>query len=207
MNERKTMLRKTLYFIFLVICVVIFTLSCNSEEVFTSSTDTTVTSTTPAISTSPTTTNPPGNILEFEFFYMPISLKDLHIPTQIHVMTGKDSPPPPVLAFEDGEYLPGYLPELEDVDFSQYFILFTFMDFQSSTGPKIKVKQIWQIDNIVYVEAFFDPGGPTQQPSWSSPVDIVKVSKDNMTKFGEITFILLDQSGEERARAIYKISQ
>jgi hypothetical protein len=122
-------------------------------------------------------------------------------------MTGKDSPPPPVLAFEDGEYLPGYLPELEDVDFSQYFILFTFMGFHYNTGPKIKVTQIWQINDTVYVEAFFDQGGPTYQPMYSSPCDIVKVSKKNMTQFGEITFILLDQEGAERTRTVYNINQ
>jgi hypothetical protein len=160
-------------------------------------------STTPTNSSTPSTTNPPGNILEFEDFFMYMTWKTPDIPTQVYVMTSKDSPPPPVIAFEDEEYLP----EVEDVDFSQYFILFTFMGLQSVTGPTIKVTQIWQIDNDIFIEAFFDQGGPTYQPAWSSPCDIVKVSKENMTQFGEITFILLDQYGEERARAVYSISQ
>lgn len=158
---------------------------------------------TPTSSTTATTTNPPENILEFEDYSISITLKDLDIPTQLYVIASEDSPPPPVLAFEDGEYLP----ELADIDFSQCFILFAFMGFQSSTGPKIMVTQIWQIDNNIYVEALFDQGGPTQQPSWSSPADIVKVSKDNMTQYGEITFILLDQEGEERARTVGEIPE
>lgn len=124
---------------------------------------------------------------------MYISLKTPDIPTQVYVITSKDSPPPPVIAFEDEEYIP----ELENVDFSQYFILFTFMGLQTVTGPTIKVTQIWQTDNTIYVEAFFDQGGPTYQPAWSSPCYIVKVCKNNMILFGKITFVLLDQEGKE----------
>jgi hypothetical protein len=81
------------------------------------------------------------------------------------------------------------------------------MGMQAVTGPDIEVVQIWQTDNIIYVEAYFDQAGPTALESWSFPLDIVKVSKENMIQFGEITFILLDQEGEERARTTQVIPE
>ena len=81
------------------------------------------------------------------------------------------------------------------------------MGSETVKGSNIKVKQIWQTDNIIYVEAYFDQAGPAYMDATSSPYDVVKVSKENMTRFGEITFILLDQEEKERARAIYNISQ
>jgi len=156
-------------------------------------------------STKETTTTTPqhDNELEFEDFPLFFSLKDLDIPTQIYIMAGKDSPLPPVIE----EIFTDYQTKLKTVDYSRDFILFAFMGFQSLTGPTIEVTQIWQIDNTIYIEALFDQGGPTYAPGWSSPSHIVKVSKDNMTQFGEITFILLDQDGEERARTICEIPE
>jgi hypothetical protein len=122
---------------------------------------------------------------------------------QYHRPDGIERFPP----FEEQHEVPEPPPEIVDFDYSHYFILYAFMGMQAVTGPDIEVVQIWQTDNIIYVEAYFDQAGPTYLESWSFPVDIVKVNKDNMTQFGEITFILLDQEGKERARAVYIITK
>ena len=153
--------------------------------------------------TTTSTTNPPENSLAFDDFFIHISLKDQDIPTQIHVMISNDSPLPPVIDQISAEAQT----KLDAVDFSQNFILFAFMGYQGVTGPTIKITKIWQINNTIYVEAYFDKGGPTYQPASSSPVNIVKVSKENMIHFSEITFILLDQDGKERAIATCEIPE
>jgi len=96
---------------------------------------------------------------------------------------------------------------IRSFDFSKNFILFTFMGFQAVTGPTIETMQIWQSVNTIYVQAFFSRGGPTFLPTYSSPFDSLKISKDDLAQFGIITFLLLDESGKERAKATYEISK
>ena len=153
-------------------------------------------------STTTSTTKPPGNILEFDDFPIGFGLKLRDVPTQIHVISSIDSPLPDVVLYVS----PETQAELDALDFSQYFILCAFMGSQAFTGPTIEITQIWQTDNVIYIDANFNKGGPTYQPGWSSPKHIVKVSKENMTQFGEITFILLNQDGKERANAVYEIN-
>jgi hypothetical protein len=43
-------------------------------------------------------------------------------------------------------------------------------------------------------------------PTVSSPYHILKVSKAQITQFGEITFLLLNESGKEMARTTQTIS-
>ena len=194
--------------VLLIVCILVIISACSNtittqpNGTSTQPTDTPTTSATPTTSPTPTTTNPPGNILTFEDIAINWLYKELDIPTQIRVMTSIDSQLPNVIDYITLESQP----ELNAVDFSRHLLLFAFMGFQGVTGPTIKVTQIWQIDNTIYVEAFFNQGGPKYQPTHSSPADVVRVSKDNMTQFGEITFILLDQFGEERASAVYNIN-
>ena len=159
------------------------------------------------------TTGPPGNILEFEGLFSSKNVSNWDIPSQIHVMTTENSSlPNPInellerYCLKEGTH---YKNEeiLDTVDFSRYFVILAFMGFQSVTGPTIEIQQIWQVENIIYVEALFDKAGPTYQPAWSSPYDVIKVSKEDMIQFGEITFVLLDQDGEERARTVYEIPE
>jgi hypothetical protein len=168
-------------------------------SVYGCSTAETTTSTNP----SPTTTSKHLNELTFDDFLIDFGMEYLDVPTQIHIVHSVDSPLPDVVLYVSSETQA----ELDAVDFSQYFILFAFMGSQPLTGPAIEVIQIWQIENIIYVEAFFDQGGPTYRPAHSSPLHIVKVSKDNMTQFGEITLIFLDQNGIERARTVCEIPE
>jgi len=157
--------------------------------------------TTTTTSPSPTTTSELLNELAFEDFPLGSDMLFKDIPTHIHIMTDIDSPIPNF----NGYFSPAAKTMLDAVDYSRYFILFTFMGSQPFAGPKIEVERIWQVENVIYVEANFDKGGPTYQPTITLPFDTVKVSKDNMTQYGEITFILLDQDGEERARTVCEI--
>jgi hypothetical protein len=154
------------------------------------------------ISVIPGTTIP-GVILEFENFPIYGNLKDQNIPSQIHVMVNIESPLPDVIKDITMESQA----KLSTLDFSRYFILFVFMGFQSVTGPYIKVKQIWQVKDTIWVQADFNPDGPTYLPTYSSPFQDVKVNKENITQFGEITFRLLDLSGKERATTTCEIPQ
>jgi len=196
--------RSLFIWIFLVMLLMFLAVyGCNNSN----TTQPNVTSSLPTdtLTTSATsiTTNPTGNILEFEDFFIYLSLKDQDIPTQIHLMISNDSPLSPAIDQISAEAQT----KLDVVDFSKDFILFAFMGYQGVTGPTIEITKIWQINNTIYVEAYFDKGGPTYQPASSSPVNIVKVSKENMTQFGEITFILIDQYGEERARTTCEIPE
>jgi hypothetical protein len=152
-------------------------------------------------STNPSSTFQPENQLDFEFFNLAAATMGVKqgTPAYIFVMSNSKSPLP-----DRWEYYTPFDPKreektIEDVDFSKNFLLLISMGFRSVTGPKITVEKIWQVQEIIYVQANFDPGGPTVQPMYSEPATIVLVSKNNMTQFGEITFKLLDQWGNERA--------
>ena len=153
-------------------------------------------------------TSPPGNQLAFEDFRLAVAKMGVSTdtPAYVFVMTNTKSPLP-----DRWEYFTPFAPEreektIEDVDFSKDFLLFVSMGFKSVTGPKITVERIWQVQETIYIQANFDTAvGQTVQPMFSEPTTIIKVSKDNMTQFGEITFVLLDQSGKERATTTCEI--
>lgn len=67
------------------------------------------------------------------------------------------------------------------------------------------VEKIRQVRDTIYILANFDMDGPTYLPTVSSPAYFVKVHKEKMTQFGQLTFILLDQTGSEKARTIVNI--
>lgn len=123
-------------------------------------------------------------------------MKEEEIPPQIYVMTDNNSPLPDVITqiSEENQL------KLDNVDYSHNFVLFMFMGHQNVRGPKKEVTRIWQTDNIIYIQAnFHKQTDPTVIPGFTYPKEAVKVSKDNMSQFGEITLILLDQDGTQRA--------
>lgn len=81
------------------------------------------------------------------------------------------------------------------------------MGTQAVTGPFITIERIWQIEDTIYVRADFNKAGPTYLPAVSAPAQSVKVNKSTMTNFGVITFIPLDKSENERARATYEVDK
>ena len=66
----------------------------------------------------------------------------------------------------------------------------------------MEIKGIWQDKDTVYISAHLDDRSPamTVTDAESSQYITLKVSMDDMTQFGEITFILLDQDGKERSK-------
>jgi hypothetical protein len=87
------------------------------------------------------------------------------------------------------------------VDFSRYFVLMALMGDMGNTSYGINVTRIWQNKKTVYIKADFiipEPGTFNQQ-AITSPKHIVKVSKEKMPEFGEITFRLVDKFGREWA--------
>lgn len=157
-----------------------------------------------SLSISPDAASHPGNRLTFEYPRLAVAQMGVErdSPVYIYIMTNIASPLP-----VRWEYFTPYDPErgektINDIDFSDNFLIFVSMGFQSNTGPKITVENIWQDQGVIYVEADFDiTMGKTVQSLYSEPTAIIQVSKGNMTQFGEITFILLDQLGNERATA------
>ncbi len=87
------------------------------------------------------------------------------------------------------------------VDFSRYFILMALMGDMGSTSYVIRVNKIWQNEKTVYIKADFISPKPGAIEQWmnTSPKHIVKVSKEKMPDFGEITFKLIDKFGREWA--------
>jgi hypothetical protein len=158
----------------------------------------------PVTSPTPSSILQPGTDLSFEHYPVFGEYKDLEsVPTGIHVMVSNQSELPSVF----DNITADSMANLMAFDFSRYFIVFVFMGFQPVQGPSITIERIWQIQDIIYVRANFDPDGPTYQPLWTAPAQIVKVSKDNMTQYGQITFKLMDQYGVERATTVQIVTR
>ena len=163
---------------------------------------TTTTTTSPPTSETSTTSSitfPPGTDLKFEIIKIGGLYKDENnVPTKICVFSNKQYPLPFVFA----SWYPDSVIILNNLDFSEYFVIMLFMGTRTITGPFIKPERIWQNENTIYVLADFNNGGLYHLDAYSAPCQSVKVSKTTMTQFGELTFILLDLSGAERARAV-----
>lgn len=99
--------------------------------------------------------------------------------------------------------------EINNFDFSEYFLMLVFNGFRANYGTGMEIKAIWQDKEIIYVSAHLDDEYPgmTVIPIWSSQYSVLKISKSTMTQFGKITFILLDESGKERAKVTYEVSK
>jgi hypothetical protein len=134
--------------------------------------------------------------LESEKLYVPLIMKEEDIHPQIYVITSNNSTVPDPIAEIPAE---GQL-KLDSVDYSNYLVLFVFTGKQNFGDVAHKVTQIWQTDNIIYIHANFPKPTKTVIPGFIYGKFVIKVSKDNMTQFGEIKFILIDQ--DERQRAV-----
>lgn len=95
------------------------------------------------------------------------------------------------------------------VDFSRYFVLMALMGDMGSTGYGIRVKKIWQNEKTIYIKADFIFPEPDSLvlTMRTSPKHIVKVNKEKMPEFGEITFRLIDKFGKEWANIVQDIAK
>ena len=143
------------------------------------------------------------NELAFTKLSIPLNMEEEDILDQLHVMTGNDSPVPDVIA----EIPEESKPELDGIDYANNFILFVFTGKHNfGSSPSTNVTQIWQNDNIIYIQANFPKQtSMTVIPGFYYGNYTLSVSKDNMSQFGEIKLILLDQDGNQRATTIAEI--
>jgi hypothetical protein len=98
---------------------------------------------------------------------------------------------------------------IKEVDYSKFIVLIAFhgTTYPGSVleGRGIDITRILQDGNKIYVQARFQLPQPTVVPGIIYPYHIVKVNKESITKYGELTFILLDQLGKERATTTCEI--
>lgn len=97
-------------------------------------------------------------------------------------------------------------PEISNFDFSQYFIIMVFNGSRGGYGDPMKIGGIRQDKDTVNIYVTFDDNLSTVNPILSSQYRVLQISREEMTEFGEITFTLIDQNGQERATAIYEVS-
>ncbi len=106
--------------------------------------------------------------------------------------------------------LPEPPPEISDFDFAHYFLIVVFNGIRGGLGygTHISTKGIRQDNDIIYVTfKFSDPGPGAYKPVINSPTDFLKIKRDNLIQGGELTFILLDTSGKERAKSTYEVQK
>ncbi len=166
------------------------------------------TSPTTGTNASPTVTVLPGRVIPFEHFkiddyywrtestayiWVINSLQDHNRPQGIDWKPSANQSEPP--------------PEILDFDFSSYFLILVFNGNKGGFGTAMKIGEIRQDKGTIYISAHLDdPGTATSVPIISSQYNVLKISKDNLTKKGEIIFVLIDESGKERATTTYKIT-
>lgn len=97
-------------------------------------------------------------------------------------------------------------PEISNFDFSEYFIIMVFNGYRSYYAESMKIERIRQDKDTVNIWVHFDDGAEYSNPIFSSQYTVLKINREEMTQFGEITFTLIDQNGQERAKATYKVS-
>jgi hypothetical protein len=96
---------------------------------------------------------------------------------------------------------------LGTVDFTKCFIVVGYIGHQSAGDSGILITDIWQRGKTVYVRAQFVYIPRINHPAEGSPSHVVMIYKEKMKIFGEITFILLDDYGNERASTISGITK
>ena len=95
-----------------------------------------------------------------------------------------------------------------EVDYSKYFVVIVFNGYRTGIHSVLNIQRIWQNENEVFVLTHFNdivPEGTSLSLS-NSQYQVVKIDRTLITHSGAITFRLLDELGEERAKAIYDIS-
>ena len=153
---------------------------------------------------------PPGKRISFEHFSINDYYHRSESTAQIWVITGTQqynrpegiewAPNPP-----DAQ-LSGPPPEIINFNFSEYFIIMILNGFRSYCAERMKVEGIRQDKDTVNIWVHFDDGAKYSNPIYSSQYNVLKISREEMTQFGEITFTIIDQNGQERASAIYEVS-
>jgi len=110
----------------------------------------------------------------------------------------------------DGKPISGIDPieaesEIKALDSQKEFVLILYQGWRGYSYLGIYIMGMWQDADVIYVQAYFVEPGKTVAPLSSAPLQVIKVDKMDMTQFGDITFVLLDKEGEEKARTVATI--
>jgi len=97
-------------------------------------------------------------------------------------------------------------PEISNLDFSEYFIIMIFNGYRSYYAESMKIERVRQDKDTVNIWTHLDDGAEYSNPIFTSQYTVLKINREEMTQFGEITFTLIDQNGQERTKATYEIS-
>jgi hypothetical protein len=89
---------------------------------------------------------------------------------------------------------------IESVDYSRYFV--AIVTFGHGYPYQNNVTKISQFKEVVWVQTNLDPSST----DGSSNYQIVKISRDDMIRYGKITFRLLDNQMGEIGKAVQTIS-
>jgi hypothetical protein len=120
-----------------------------------------------------------------------------------------------VIALADSQSIPDiflalptdYFTKLSlQADFSKYFIVIASWGMKTSGGYSMRVMNIWQIDHSIYVQADFIASTGYAQQVIGSVFSVVRVSKENMTVYGDLNIVLIDQEGSTQATNTFKLS-
>lgn len=91
---------------------------------------------------------------------------------------------------------------LDDIDYSQDIVLVILFGYGASRDDS--VTNIWQFKEVIWVQAVFlmTPDDAVK----TSPYQIIKISKAQMPRFGKLTFRLLDDDMQEKAKTVQVVS-
>ena len=89
-----------------------------------------------------------------------------------------------------------------EVNYTKYFVVIVFNGYRGGIFSDLCIQRIWQNTDVVFVLAHFNDIVPEvySEPATNSQYQIVKIDRTLITHQGPISFRLLDEAGEERAR-------
>ncbi len=182
----------------IVLLAVISTLISGCHKITT--TFSTITTTT-TINSTVTVTFPSGDQLPYETI-VPSGAVGGGYPDRaglIRVFTDSQSP----TEVSDWIY-PYHETTIFQVDYERYLVILVFNGWRGGIGTStyFRIEKILINNNTVYVLAHFDDGSTTSLPAASSQYQAVMVERKLLAQSGEITFVLLDQTGKERASTV-----
>ncbi len=98
---------------------------------------------------------------------------------------------------------------LLSANYQGFFSIIVFNGRRGGIAGYLQIHRIWRDNDVVYILAHFNDKYPDiiSLTVFSSQYEIVKVRKSQLEHLGNFTFILLDETGVERARSIIDIVQ
>lgn len=96
-------------------------------------------------------------------------------------------------------------PGLSDIDYTKYFVIIAFNGWRGGITSIFSIQKIIQNNGSIFIIAHFNDSvaNTAALQAFNSQYHVVKISRDQVTQTGTITFKLLDETGQVRATATY----